>query len=228
MSLFRGFVFSIFSFFFMPLYGCTVEPLYHQTQGLSIQTDSDFREEGHLSGEPSDIVKKFSKIFVEEPSDRFGQTVRNRLLFLMYGRGGKPSAPIYKLSLQTSAITQTFGQPFDQYFNHPSGLKEFEEWSKNPGNFFSKTPKSLGTFGSVLGVGSYILRDIKSGHAVKNKSGLIVQGKGSVRASFNQPYQLYAGEEAERNAERRVAEELAEKIFLLLSIDLKALDLKAF
>ncbi|WP_455481866.1 hypothetical protein V4P56_05290 [Bartonella sp. B35(2025)] len=198
-----------------------VEPLYYQQPQLSMM-DSTVHEK-YVEKISVQRSEKFVKIFVEEPSDNFGQEVRNHLLFLMYGHGGKPSAPIYKLSLNASIIKQILGQPFEEKFNHPSGLKEFEQWSKNPQSFFPKTPTRLGYYGTVMGVGSYILKDIKNGVAVKDKNGLIIQGKGSVSTSFNKPNQLYAGVEAEKNAEKRVAEELAEKIFMLLSIDLRGL-----
>ncbi|WP_455477924.1 hypothetical protein V3565_04000 [Bartonella sp. B10] len=196
-----------------------VEPLYYNQPQLSTM-DENVREEyvEKVSFKRSEI---FSKIFVEEPSDHFGQKVRNHLLFLMYGHGGKPKAPIYKLSLHASIVKQILGRPLEEKPNHPSGLQEFEKWSKNPQSFFPKAPTRLGSYGTVTGVGSYILKDIKSGVAVKDKNGLIVQGKGSISASFNQPNQLYAGLEAEKDAEKRAAEELAEKIFLLLSVDLK-------
>ncbi|AQX20462.1 LPS assembly lipoprotein LptE [Bartonella sp. WD16.2] len=191
---------------FMLLYGCSVEPLYRQKVQRGIQVGSQMGPQvgsqpggtalhGKHAGVVSpDLAAKFATVVVEEPSDRFGQMVRNRLLFLMYGNGSKPSVPVYQLSLHTSVATHTSVQV--EIYEDPDGM-------------------GRSSVGTVISRASYMLRDMNNV--------VVAQGKGAISASFDRFRQEYATVQAEENAQKRVAEELAEQIFMLLSKDLAKL-----
>ncbi|OPB32278.1 hypothetical protein [Bartonella sp. AR 15-3] len=190
MSLFNGLIAAVFSCLFAFLSGCTIEPLYRQASQGSTSTISLLPVETSekISG---GLSEKFAAIVIEEPSDHFSQMVRNHLLFLLYGRGGKPSMPIYQLSLQTSVSTRTsFEIDSDREedgIGHPS-------------------------VGTIVSKASYILKNMKNE--------FIAKGTGTMSASFDRLRQEYATMQAEKNAQKRVAEELAERIFMLLAKDL--------
>ncbi|WP_407965420.1 hypothetical protein [Bartonella sp. C271] len=190
MSLFNGFIAAVFSCLFAFLSGCTIEPLYRQVSQGSTSTIS-LLHVGTSEKISRGLSEKFAAIVIEEPSDHFSQMVRNHLLFLLYGRGGKPSMPIYQLSLQTSVFTRTS-------FEIDSDLEE----------------DGIGypSVGTIVSKASYILKNMKNE--------LIAKGTGTMSASFDRLRQEYATVQAEKNAQKRVAEELAERIFMLLAKDL--------
>ncbi|OPB30279.1 LPS assembly lipoprotein LptE [Bartonella sp. WD12.1] len=206
MSLFKWVFCAGFACLFMLLYGCSVEPLYRQKvqggkqvgsqmgQQVGSQSDGVALHEKHSGVVSSDLAAKFATIVVEEPSDRFSQMVRNRLLFLMYGNGSKPSVPVYQLSLHTSVDTHTSVQV--EIYEDPDGV-------------------GRSSVGTVISRVSYILRDMNNV--------VVAKGKGAMSASFDRLRQEYATVQAEENAQKRVAEELAEQIFMLLSKDLAKL-----
>ncbi len=137
------------------------------------------------------LAQKLASIVVEEPSDRFGQMVRNHLLFLLYGNGGKSSLPAYRLALQTSVFTRESMQIEVDYDRKREGRP---------------------SVGTVMSRASYTLQDMKNMPVAK--------GTAMMNASFERLRQEYATLQAEEDAKKRVAEELAEQIFLLLSKDL--------
>ncbi|ENN93008.1 LPS assembly lipoprotein LptE [Bartonella vinsonii] len=193
MSLFRKFIFVGLVGFLMLLCGCIVEPLYHQETQISTTISSVDSVFEHSSAKPKalSLSQKLASIVVAEPSDRFGQMVRNHLLFLLYGNGRKPSAPAYQLALQTSTFTRNSVQI------------EMDRDRKREGR------PSVGT---VMGKVSYVLQNMKNI--------VIAESTVSMSASFERLRQEYATLQAEEDAQKRVAEELAEEILLLLSKDL--------
>ncbi|EJF74715.1 hypothetical protein HWV54_03365 [Bartonella alsatica] len=193
MSLFRRFIFADLAVFFTLLCGCTIEPLYHQVSQISTTINSVDSVFDDLSPQPKSLSlsQKLASIVVAEPSDRFGQMVRNRLLFLLYENGRKPSTPVYQLALETSVFTRNSVQI------------EVDRDRKKEGR------PSVGT---VMGKVSYVLQDMKNV--------LIAESTVSMSVSFERLRQEYATLQAEEDAQKRVAEELAEEILLLLSKDL--------
>ncbi|WP_317993922.1 LPS assembly lipoprotein LptE [Bartonella gliris] len=190
MSFFKNVILAGLVGLLMFVCGCTVEPLYRQVSQTS--TTMNYGSYGRHSEKSSvGLSAKLASIIVEEPSDRFGQMVRNHLLFLLYGNGSKPSAPAYQLVLQTSVFTRESVQI------------EIDRDRKRVGR------PSVGT---VVSRASYILQDMKNVPVAK--------GMGTVSASFERLRQEYATLQAEEDAKKRVAEELAEQILLLLSRDL--------
>ncbi|AQX28501.1 MULTISPECIES: hypothetical protein [unclassified Bartonella] len=190
MSLFNGLIAAVFSCLFALLSGCTIEPLYREVSQVSTPTISLLH--GGVSERISKgLSEKFAAIVIEEPSDHFSQMVRNHLLFLLYGHGGKPSVPVYQLSLQTSVFTRT----------------SVEIDSDQEGDGIGRS-----SVGTIVSRASYILKNMKNE--------FIAKGIGTMSASFNRLRQEYATVQAEKNAQKRVAEELAERIFMLLAKDL--------
>lgn len=168
---------------------CRIEPLYHEVSQFSTEVVQTSR--GESVGEiDAGLAEKFAATVVEEPSNRFGQMVRNHLLFLMYGNGEIPEKPRYKVSLKTS---------------FSSNSSEWGEWEHNIDD--GRWP----SLGRVFGEASYTLEDMKKG--------LIAKGRGTVSVSFDRNFQEYATLQAERNAQKRAAEDLAEQVFMLLSKD---------
>ncbi|WP_019219400.1 LPS assembly lipoprotein LptE [Bartonella florencae] len=193
MSFFKSFLLVSLAALFPLFCGCKIEPLYHEVSQISPKISSmDFVSSRRFAGAESlGLSKKLASIVIAEPSDRFGQMVRNHLLFLLYGGGRKPSAPAYQLILQTSLFTRDSVQI------------EIDRDRKREGR------PSVGT---VVGKASYILQDMKNMP--------VTNGMGTMSASFERLRQEYATMQAEENARRRVAEELAEQILMLLSRDL--------
>lgn len=197
MSFFKSFLLVVLAGVFTLLCGCKVEPLYRQGVQSSRAMNSAFYGEaithqGSISEQASlGLVQKLASIVVEEPSDRFGQMVRNHLLFLLYGRGDKPSLPIYRLALQTSVF-----------------IRESMQIEVD----FEKKRKGRPSVGTVMSKASYTLQDMKNMPVAK--------GTAIMNASFERLRQEYATMQAEEDAKKRVAEELAEQIFLLLLRDL--------
>ncbi|AQX21946.1 LPS-assembly lipoprotein [Bartonella sp. CDC_skunk] len=192
MSLFNGLSVAVFSCLFAFLSGCTVEPLYRQVSQGSTSAIS-LLHGGTSEKISTGLSEKFAAIVIEEPSDHFSQMVRNHLLFLLYGHGGKPSVPLYQLSLQTSVFTRT----------------SFEIDIDNDQEGDGRGHPSVGT---IVSRASYLLKTMNNE--------LIAKGAGTIRASFDRLRQEYATVQAEKNAQKRVAEELAERIFMLLAKDL--------
>ncbi|EJF87701.1 LPS assembly lipoprotein LptE [Bartonella rattimassiliensis] len=195
MSFFKSFIFVVLAGMFTLLCGCKVEPLYRQElQSLRAMHSASYRESvSEAPSEPnsSGLAAKLASIVVEEPADHFGQIVRNHLLFLLYGNDSKPSAPAYRLTLQISVFTRESMQI------------EVD---------FKKKRKGRPSVGTVMSRASYTLQDMKNAFVAK--------GTATLNASFDRLRQEYATMQAEEDAKKRVAEELAEQIFLLLSKDL--------
>ncbi|WP_375666212.1 LPS assembly lipoprotein LptE [Bartonella sp. TT121SHDZB] len=195
MSFFKSFILFVLAGVFTLLCGCKVEPLYRQELQSSMAMDAASygnSSSTHPSGQASlGLAQKLASIVVEEPSDRFGQMVRNHLLFLLYGNGGKSSLPAYRLALQTSVFTRESMQIEVDY---------------------DKKREGRSSVGIIMSRASYTLQDMKNT--------LIVKGTATLNASFERLRQEYATMQAEEDAKKRVAEELAEQIFLLLSKDL--------
>ncbi|WP_375650599.1 hypothetical protein [Bartonella sp. OT172YNZD] len=191
MSFFKSFILVVLAGVFTLLCGCKVEPLYRQELQSAMTMDS--ASYGNpVSGQVSlGLAQKLASIVVEESSDRFGQMVRNHLLFLLYGNGGKPSLPAYRLALQISVFTRESMQI------------EVD---------FEKKRKGRPSVGTVMSRASYTLQDMKNT--------LVAKGTAIMNASFDRLRQEYATMQAEEYAKKRIAEELAEQIFLLLSKDL--------
>ncbi|MDD9330008.1 MAG: hypothetical protein PV354_06215 [Bartonella sp.] len=193
MSLFNGLIAAVFSCLFAFLSGCTVEPFYRQVSQGSTSAIS-LLYGGTSEKISTGLSEKFAAIVIEEASDHFSQMVRNHLLFLLYGHGGKPSSiPLYQLSLQTSVFTRT----------------SFEIDIDNDQEGDVRGHPSVGT---IVSKASYLLKTMNNE--------LIAKGAGTMRASFDRLRQEYATVQAEKNAQKRVAEELAERIFMLLAKDL--------
>ncbi|MBX4335875.1 LPS assembly lipoprotein LptE [Bartonella raoultii] len=187
MSFSKCFIFMVFLGVCTFLCGCKVEPLYRQVSKNATLT-------GNVAGQDVaslGLSARLASIVVEEPSDRFGQMVRNHLLFLLYGNGDKPSAPAYQLALQISVFTRNSMQI------------EVD---------FDKRRNGRPSVGTVIGKVSYSLRNMDNVP--------LATGMATMRASFERLRQEYATLQAEEDAQKRVAEELAEQIFMLLSRDL--------
>ncbi|CDO40867.1 hypothetical protein AT246_02110 [Bartonella henselae] len=188
MSFFKSFILAGLAVLFTLLYGCKVEPLYRQVPQISTIESVP----GEFSGKNSlGLSEKLASIVIEEPSDRFGQMVRNHLLFLLYGNGSKPSTPVYQLALQISVLTRESVQI------------EID---------FDKKRRGRPSVGTVVSKAFYTLRDMKNVP--------VANGMATMSTSFERMRQEYATLQAEKDAHKRVAEELAEQIFLLLSGDL--------
>lgn len=162
---------------------CTVQPLYH----------GDSNGAAQMNVSPS-IRSKLSGVVIDAPTDRFNQLVRNRLIFLLNGGAGEPSAPTYQLSLGTSFSIRTAVQ-------------------MDIGDTTDRTGRA--SAGAVDGRSTYVLKDMKNNPLARRTR--------TVSASFDRPRQEYANLQAEEDAKKRAAEELAEQIFLSLAQDMSKL-----
>ncbi|WP_332060119.1 LPS assembly lipoprotein LptE [Bartonella sp. CB74] len=185
MLFFKNLTLVVFACVFTLLCGCTVEPLYRQTPQVSTTIDSL----SYSKLNPFGLSEKLASIVVEEPSDHFGQMVRNHLLFLLYGNGrSKPAAPVYRLMLKTSASTRE------------SMKIEVDRAKKSVGRY---------SMGTIVSTAVYTLQDMKNTP--------VAEGTGFASVSFERLRQEYATLQAEKDAQKRAAKELAERIFMSLS-----------
>ncbi|KEC55922.1 hypothetical protein [Bartonella koehlerae] len=188
MLFFKSFIPAGLAVLFTLLCGCKIEPLYRQVPQMSmIESVADRSSRKNSLG----LSEKLASIVIEEPSDRFGQMVRNHLLFLLYGNGSKPSTPIYQLVLKISVFTKESVQI------------EID---------FDKKRSGRPSVGTVMSKAFYTLKNMKNIP--------VANGMATMSTSFERMRQEYATLQAEKDARKRVAEELAEQIFLLLSGDL--------
>lgn len=158
----------------MALAGCQVRPLY----SAGVATFSSNSSTG------------ISSVSINEVSNRYGQEVRNHLIFALGGGSGEPANPAYRLELgiakrvinAAEIQTQTSGE------NQP-------------------------TAGGVVLTSNYVLSDAATGAQ-------IASGSRSVTASFDRSRQQFAQLRAERDAENRAARELAEVLKLVIAGEL--------
>jgi LPS-assembly lipoprotein len=156
------------------LAGCQVRPLY--SAGVAT-----------FSSDPSTGITSVS---INEVSNRYGQEVRNQLIFALSGGAGEPANPGYRLELGISKriITSVEVQTQTSGENQP-------------------------TAGGVVLTSNYVLLDAATGAQ-------IASGSRSVTASFDRSRQQFAQLRAERDAENRAARELAEVLKLVIAGEL--------
>ncbi|WP_019221097.1 hypothetical protein, partial [Bartonella senegalensis] len=176
MSFFKSFLLVCLAALFTLLCGCKVEPLYRQVPQISTIEAVSSRSSGKNSLR---LSEKLASIVIEEPSNRFGQMVRNHLLFLLYRNGSKPSTPTYQLALQISVFTRESVQI------------EVD---------FDKKRRRRPSVGTVVSKVFYSLKDMNNVP--------VANGMATMSASFEKMRQEYATMQAEKDAQRRVAEEL--------------------
>jgi LPS-assembly lipoprotein len=156
------------------LAGCQVRPLY--SAGVAT-----------FSSDPSTGITSVS---INEVSNRYGQEVRNQLIFALSGGAGEPANPAYRLEL---GITKRI-------------IEAAETQTQATG-------ENQPTAGGVVLTSNYVLSDAASGTPVAS-------GSRSVTASFDRSRQQFAQVRAERDAENRAARELAEVLKLVIAGEL--------
>lgn len=75
------------------LSACTVRPLYSDAP-IGTETSATVRSE-------------LAAIAIKPVQTRYGQEVRNQLIFLLGGGGGEPASPLYSLDLTVTALRES-------------------------------------------------------------------------------------------------------------------------
>lgn len=220
--------------------GCTVRPLYgektakntaaaHMTAGSDSLAAASGRSIGAAAAQNgqrrgNSVRAELAAIAIDEQSSRFGQIVRNRLIYLLAGGTGEPASPRYRLTLNAGyavqqAVQVNIGDTTEREGRASSGtvvasadyvLRTTGSGSINSAH--SGSADASKSHSSAIGNSSDNAK--RSG----DESGAIVQQrKRSVTASFDRPRQEYANLQAEEDAKKRAAEELAESIYLSLA-----------
>ncbi|KXF76317.1 hypothetical protein ATN84_15660 [Paramesorhizobium deserti] len=135
--------------------------------------------------------EKLASIAIDPADTRYAQEVRNKLIFLLSGGAGEPAAPAYRLSLGVASATSAAVRI-------------------NVGDTTDRTGRP--SAGTVRVTSRYVLRDAAGKPVAK--------GTRVVSASFDRPRQEFANLRAERDAQDRAAQELAEQIMLAVAQDL--------
>jgi len=135
--------------------------------------------------------EKLASIAIEPATTRYAQEVRNKLIFLLSGGAGEPANPAYRLSLGVSSATSAAVRV-------------------NVGDTTDRTGRP--SAGTVRMTSRYLLRDPDGKPVAK--------GVRTVSASFDRPRQEFANLRAERDAQDRAAQELAEQVMLAIAQDL--------
>jgi LPS-assembly lipoprotein len=141
-----------------------------------------------------DMRTKLASVSIEPANSIFEQSVRNRLIFLLGGGEGETKNPAYKLRMGLHHATVS------------AVVVDVGERSDRIGR-----PSA----GSVRATSNYVL--------LNNDGKPVASGKRVVLASFDRPRQEFANLRAERDAEKRAADELAEQIYLSLAQNLSKL-----
>ncbi|MGU3576218.1 LPS assembly lipoprotein LptE [Brucellaceae bacterium C25G] len=141
-----------------------------------------------------DMRSKLASIAIEPANNVFQQTVRNRLIFLLGGGAGEPQHPVYTLRMGLTHST-------------------ISALTVDVGESTDRTGRP--SAGSVRGTSNYVLLD--------NQGKPVAKGNRTVFASFDRPRQEFANLRAERDAQKRAADELAEQIFLSLAQNMSKL-----
>jgi LPS-assembly lipoprotein len=174
----RSTLFALLAGTLLAVSGCTVQPLY-----------SGGGETPSLGGSVQPVMReKLASIAIEPATTRYGQEVRNKLIFLLSGGAGEPASPAYRLTLgvtssTTAAVSVDIGDSTDKT-GRPSA-------------------------GTVRVASNYVLRD--------TNGKTIAKGTRSISSSFDRPRQEFANLRAERDAQDRAAEELAQQLMLALA-----------
>jgi len=138
-------------------------------------------------GEKDSLRAQLASIAIDAPKGHFDQIVRNRLIFLLSNGAGEPAAPRYQLTLN-------------------SGYMIKEAVQMNVGDGTEREGRA--SSGIVVAFANYQLKDGNQ---------LVQARRRSVTSSFDRPRQEYANLEAEEDAKKRAAEELAQSIYLSLA-----------
>jgi LPS-assembly lipoprotein len=147
------------------LSGCQVRPLY----SAGVTTFSSGPSAGAMS------------ISVNEVTSRYGQEVRNHLIFALSGGAGEPASPAYKLELGVTKRVTTVA------------------------SITPATGESRGTAGAVVLASYYVLSDASTGSQVAAGSREVTASFDRPRQQFAQ---LRAERDAEDRAARELAEAL--------------------
>lgn len=151
--------------------GCQVRPL-HADAGL---------------GAASATHAALTQIAIKPVSTRYGQEVRNHLIFLFNGGAGQPDAGMYTMNLVVTANNEAVARVRD-------------------GNDTELAP----TAGTVALIGTYTVTENATGQVVAN-------GTREITASYDNPRQEFAAMRAQRDAENRAARELAQLLQLAIA-----------
>lgn len=177
MSLFRighkrGILAGLLSVGLMASAGCQVRPLY--------------ADAGTTSGVPATHAA-LSQIAIKPVKTRYGQEVRNHLIFL-FGRGaGQDASGRYSMNLIVTA-------------NHEAvAIAQIDDE-------FDSSP----TAGTVTLVASYNVSDSQTGQ-------IVASGTRELTTSYDSPRQSFAATRAARDAENRGARELAQLLQLAIA-----------
>lgn len=153
--------------------GCQVRPLY---------ADSTTN-----AGVPAGRQAALSQISIKPVNTRYGQEVRNQLIFL-FGRGaGQSGTGRYSMNLIVTALHESVAR-----------VRIANESDLSP------------TAGTVTLVASYTVTDTDTGQTVSN-------GTREITTSYDNPRQEFAAMRAKRDAENRGARELAQIIQLAVA-----------
>ncbi len=155
--------------------GCTARPLYSTPSASGYGTSAEL-----------------SSIAIKPVKTRYGQEVRNQLIFMFGGGKGQPVDPRYSLSIAVGSLreTATYRQGTDR-----------SELDLEP------------TAATITMTADYTLTTASDG-------AVVARGKRQVTSSFDVPRQSFAEMRAQRDAEDRAARELAEMLRLAIAQDL--------
>lgn len=154
--------------------GCQVRPLYGETGVNSAGVSTTVRSE-------------LAQISIKPMTTRYGQQVRNELIFLFSGGAGQTQAGRYAMNLIVTA-------------NHESGATVRVESDAD----------LAPTAGMVTMMASYTVTDSQTGSVVAN-------GTREITTSYDLPRQEFAAMRSQRDAENRGARELAQIVQLAVA-----------
>ena len=155
--------------------GCQVRPLYSQSSTSAAL--------------PAGMAAELAQIAIKPVNTRYGQEVRNQLIFLLQGGAGQRGASTYSMDL---FVTSTDGSDVSV---QTTGTDDSEP-----------------TAGSVTVSGRY---SVTTTDGIE----VVASGRRSAIATYDIPRQEYAALRAKRDAENRAARELAQMLQIALAQD---------
>ncbi len=142
------------------------------------------------------VTADLSSIAIKPVRTRYGQEVRNHLIFLFNGGSGQPPAARYSLQLTVARLREAAAVVQVAEENEPSAA-------------------------TITLTASYVLTDREAvGKDVAEDGLTIATGSRQIASAYDVPRQEFASLRAERDAENRAARELAELLRLAIAQDL--------
>lgn len=163
----RAMILSAVALSLAALSACTVRPLY---------SDS-----APIAGAPAGVKSELASIAIKPAPTRYGQEVRNNLIFLFGGGSGEPASPRYSMTLNVTSIREA------------AAMRQITRGENEP------------TAATITMRGAYVLTRVSDGQVVARGNRQVMSSFDVPRQSFAE---MRAEIDAQSRAARELAQVL--------------------